>query len=100
MTTFPGSPKILKGGIVLLDPRTSAVRRVIPLQYNPDSVSRTLAPQAIGADNNDRSEALRLKGPPVETIRVEAELDATDALEQADPVTLEFGLFPQLAALE
>src|SRR5262249_22557993 len=75
VTTFPGSPKILKGGIVLLDPRTSAVRRVIPLQYNPDSISRTLQAQSVGGENSDRSETLRLKGPPVETIRLEAELD-------------------------
>ena len=25
MTTFPGSPRILKGGIVLLDPTTATV---------------------------------------------------------------------------
>ena len=42
MTTFPNSPAVLKGGIVLLDPTTGAVRRVIALQYNPDSISRTL----------------------------------------------------------
>jgi hypothetical protein len=100
MSSFPGSPKLLKGGLVLLDPQSSAVRRVIPLQYNPDSVTRTLQAQAVGADGGDRSEALRLKGPPVETIRVEAELDATDALERGEPNTVELGLFPLLASLE
>jgi hypothetical protein len=100
MTTFPGSPKVLKGGIVLLDPQSSTVRRVIPLQYNPDSVSRTLQVQAAGTDGGDRSDALRLKGPPVETIRLEAELDATDALEQGDATAMEIGLLAHLAALE
>jgi hypothetical protein len=102
MSTFPGSPKILKGGIVLIDPVTSAVRRIIVLQYNPDTLSRTLQVQGVGAQEGDRSEALRLKGPPVETIKVEAEIDATDQLELPDQsrVTTQFGISPILAALE
>jgi hypothetical protein len=44
-TSFPGSPRLLKGGIVLIDPASSAVQRVIPLQYNPESISRTLEVQ-------------------------------------------------------
>lgn len=101
MTTFPGSPRIVKGGIVLIDPDTGAVVRVVALQYNPDTLSRTLQPKGAG-ENGDRSEALRLKGPPVETIKLEAEIDATDQLEFPDEnrVAAEFGIFPQLAALE
>jgi hypothetical protein len=100
MTTFPNSPRLLKGGIVLLDPATSAVRRIIALQYNPDSVSRTLQVQSVGAEGGERSEALRLKGPPVETIKLEVEIDATDQLEIADGTATTVGLHPQLAALE
>jgi len=99
MTTSPDSPRILKGGLVLLDPVSSAVSRVIVLQYNPDSLSRTLQAQATG-EGTDRSEALRLKGPPVETLKLEAEIDATDQLEANDATALQSGLFPQLAALE
>lgn len=99
MTTFPGSPRLLKGGIVLLDPTSGAVRRIIALQYNPDSISRTLQVQAIG-ESGDRSQALRLKGPPVESIKVEVEIDATDQLELADGAATQVGLYPQLAALE
>ena len=101
MTTFPGSPKLVRGGIVLVDPTTGAVRRVITLQYNSDSMSRTLQVQGIG-DNGTRSEALRLKGPAVETIKIEAELDAADQLEFPDdnPNAVQFGLHPQIAALE
>ena len=47
MTTFPNSPRVLKGGIVLIDPDTSAVQRIIVLQYNPDTLSRTLQPQNV-----------------------------------------------------
>jgi hypothetical protein len=102
MSTFPGSPRLLKGGIVLLDPDSGAVRRIIALQYNPETVSRTLAPQAAAGEGGDRSEALRLKGPPVETIKLEASIDATDQLEFPDrnPDAVRFGIQPQLAALE
>lgn len=102
MTTFPGSPHVLKGGIVLIDPVTAAVQRIIALQYNPDSLSRSFQVQGAGPESGDRSEALRLKGPPVETWKIEAELDATDQLEhpEQNPTAAQLGLQPQLAALE
>src|SRR6185369_11131902 len=101
MTTFPNSPRVLKGGIVLIDPDTSAVQRIIVLQYNPDTLSRTLQPQNV-KDTGDRAEAMRLTGPPVETIKLDAEIDATDQLEFPDQnaTTVEFGIQPQLTALE
>lgn len=101
MSTFPGSPQLLKGGIVLLDPESGNVQRIIVLQYNPETVSRTLAPQAASGEA-DRSEALRLKGPPVETIKLEASIDATDQLEFPAQNTnaVQVGVQPQLAALE
>ena len=100
MTTFPGSPKLLKGGLVLVDPDSAAVRRVIVLQYNPETVSRSL--QIPAAGEGAQTEALRIKGPPVETIKIEAEIDATDQLEfpELHPNTVELGLHPQIAALE
>ena len=101
MTTFPNSPRLLKGGLVLLDADTSAVQRVIVLQYNPDTLSRTLAAQTV-KEGGDRSEAMRLTGPPVETIKLDAEIDATDQLEFPDQHAnaVQFGIQPQLAALE
>jgi len=102
MTTFPNSPRLLKGGIVLLNPDSSAVQRIIVLQYNPDTLTRTLQVKAFSGDSNDRSEALRIKGPPVETLKLDAEIDATDQLEFPDqnPNATQFGIAPQLAALE
>ena len=101
MSTFPGSPRVVKGAIVLLDPVSNAVRRVISLQYNPDTLTRSLQMQGVTAEG-DRLEALRLKGPPVETIKLEAEIDATDQLEFPDqnPDAARHGVYPQLAALE
>ncbi len=101
MSTFPGSPRVIKGAIVLLDPVTNAVQRVISLQYNPDTLTRSLQMQGVTAEG-DRLEALRLKGPPVETIKLEAEIDATDRLEfpNKNPDTVQHGIYAQLAALE
>lgn len=92
MTTFPRSPRLLKGALVsfdLPDPQPA----VIVFQYNPDTLSRTLEAQTGGEGAN----ALRIKGAPVETIKLDIELDATDQLEQGAATT---GLHPQLAALE
>jgi len=90
---------LINGGIVLMDPNTSQVLRVIVLQYNPDTVTRSLQIKSVG-ETADRSEALRLKGPAVETIKLDAEIDATDQLEAADTTTMQAGISPQLAALE
>lgn len=101
MTGLTRSPRTLKGGIVLMDADSGQALRVIALQYNPDTLTRSLQLQG-GSEGGDRLEALRLKGPPVETLRLEAELDATDQLEFPDshPLAVEVGLAAQLAALE
>lgn len=101
MTTFPRSPRLLKGGLVLIDPTTGAVQRIIALQYNPATLTRSLTAQTVGEDA-DRSQALRLLGPPQETYTLEAEIDAADQLEKPDEnqTTVEHGIAPQLAALE
>ena len=86
-----------------MDPDTSVVQGVIALQYNPDSLTRTLQIQAVpGGADGVRVDALRLRGPAIETIKLEAELDATDQLEfpLKFPNAVQFGIHPQLAQLE
>jgi hypothetical protein len=100
MTTFPGSPRLLKGAIVALDAASNQVISTIPFQYNPESLSRTLQVQAIETEGAARSEALRLKGAPIENIKLDIELDATDKLETADATATSLGIYPQLSALE
>lgn len=100
MSSFPDSPRLLRGGLVLVDPGTGSVLRIIALQYNPDTMTRSLQIRGVGAESGDHLEALRLKGPPIETIKVEAEIDATDDLESNDSRARDAGLHPQLAALE
>ena len=93
------SPKVLKGAIVRLDLPSLAAGFVV-FQYNPDTVTRRLQVQGTGEEGGNRSEAMRLTGPPVETISMNVEIDATDQLEQADGITKELGIYPQLSALE
>ena len=100
MSAFPGSPRLLRCGIVLVDPVTGAVLRVIALQYNPDTLTRSLQVRGVGPETGDHLEALRLKGPAIETLKLEAEIDATDAMEADDATVNQAGLHPQLAALE
>ncbi|MFG2296004.1 hypothetical protein [Streptomyces sp. NPDC048603] len=102
MTGFPGAPRVIRGGFVLLDPGTARPLRTVPFQFNPDSLSRTLQPQGIGPEPGDRLEAQRLKGPPHETYRFEAEFDAAEQLEDPEghPQEAAHGLLPVLAALE
>jgi hypothetical protein len=99
MSAFPNSPRLIKGGIVLVDPDSGTVQKIIVLQYNPDTLTRTLAPQGV-KEGGDRSEALRLTGPPIETIKLEAEIDATDQLETGSAPATEVGIHPLLASLE
>ncbi|MBI1259062.1 MAG: hypothetical protein GC204_16455 [Chloroflexi bacterium] len=94
--TSPISPRLIRGGLVILNDQP----RVIAFQYNPDTLTRSLQVQGIGAEGGDRSEALRLKAPPVETIKLDAEFDLTDELEGDNSAAKQFGLHPRLAALE
>ena len=103
MSGSPLSPRLVRCGIVTMDPDTSAVMSVIALQYNPDSLSRSLQIQAMpGGQDGVRVDALRLRGPAIETIKLEAEFDATDQLEfpAQFPLAAQYGLPPQLAQLE
>ena len=100
MSAFPNSPRLIKGGIVLVDPDSGTVQKIIVLQYNPDTLTRTLTPQGVKSEEGDRSEALRLTGPPIETIKLDAEIDATDQLETADAQATQVGIHPLLASLE
>jgi hypothetical protein len=101
MSGLTRSPRILKGGLVLIHPESAQVQRVISLQYNPESLTRTLQPKPASA-GGEGSQPLRLKGPAVETLSLEAEIDAADQLEFPDQhaAVVEHGIQPQLAVLE
>lgn len=91
---------LLKAGIVLVDYNTGAVQRLIALQYNPETLTRTLQAQGVGPDSGLHVDQMRLKGPAIETFKLEANLDAADQLDAGDPLATASGIQPQLAALE
>lgn len=98
MTTFPGSPTIVKGALVGFD-MSNPLASVIIFQYNPQTLTRTLNAQSSGGEGST-SEVMRLKGAPTETITLDVEIDATDQLEKADALAVSMGIYPQLSALE
>jgi hypothetical protein len=100
MSGFPGSPRLIKGAIIGLDPM-NPIASVVVFQYNPDTMTRRLeARSSGGGDTGDRAEAFRLTGPPRETITLSVEVDATDHLETGNPLAMTTGVSPTLAALE
>ena len=87
----------------MLDAASVAVKRTIALQYNSDTLTRSYQVQDAGGDGGaERAQPFRLKGPAIESIKLEAEIDATDSLEHPDQNAnaVAFGIAPQLAALE
>ncbi|WP_405521764.1 hypothetical protein [Streptomyces canus] len=105
MTRYADIPKPIRSGLVVVNPDTGTPQCVIVLQFNPDTLERTVAPQSAGdsgdggsggTGSGDRNEALRLKGPAQESWKFTAEIDATDQFEIAAPD----GIHPQLATLE
>lgn len=98
MSSFPGSPRLLKGALIGIDP-LNPLARVVVFQYNPDTMTRKLDPRAVSAEG-DRGEAFRLTGAPKETITLNVEIDATDQLEQGNRIAVTTGLYPTLSALE
>ncbi|MDT0343192.1 hypothetical protein [Streptomyces litchfieldiae] len=96
MTRYADIPKPIRSGIVIVDPQRGTPQRIIVLQFNPDSLERTLALQTAGAEGaGDRTEALRLKRPAVETWKFTAEIDAArqrpEIQEQARGVNVDVG---------
>ena len=97
MTGLSASPRLIKGALVGVDP-ANPVASIVAFQYNPDSMTRRLEPR--GASGGDKGEAFRLAGAPKETITLSIEIDATDGLEEGNPIAIAAGINPTLAALE
>jgi hypothetical protein len=93
------SPLLQKGALLTFDPTLGIPLSQIMLQYNPETLSRSLKPQSVG-DEPDRTEVFRLKAPAIETIKCDVEIDATDQLANSDPIAMSLGILPQLAVLE
>jgi hypothetical protein len=108
---FSRSPMLLKGALIRFSsPLLVPVPHIIPFQYNPETLSRTLDPWAPPAKDDERSatkaqtEENSLAQPydPEESFTLSLELDAADALEDPSnhPVAVVAGIADRIAALE
>jgi len=98
MTTFPGSPRLIKGALIGIEP-LNPLAGIVVFQYNPDTMTRRLEARSV-TQEGDRGEAMRLTGAPKETITLSIEIDVSDQLEQGNALATTLGLNPTLAALE
>jgi hypothetical protein len=109
-STNPLSPKLLKGALVKLDTfMVVPVPQVVIFQYNPASITRSIALVGPSSGSGDASGGKAATQPmtaqpqpPVETITLALEFDATDALEspESHPVAMLTGVADRIAALE
>lgn len=97
-SSFPGSPPTLRGAIVAVE-ATSPSTRVVVFQYNPEQVTRSLAPR--GGESGQRSaDVHRAWGAPTESVSMTVEVDAADQLADGNAVAVSTGILPQLSVLE
>ncbi len=83
-----------------LDPVTGIPLGTIMLQYNPDTLTRSLKPQTVG-DEPDRTRDLAAQGPADGDHQVRRrDRRHRPACQLADPVAVSVGIQPQLSALE
>jgi hypothetical protein len=95
----PISPRLTRGAIIGFD-IANPVASIAIFQYNPDTLTRSLQAQTAGGESGSRSEPQRLKGAPIESIRMDVEIDASDQLDAGDGIAASMGIYPQLSALE
>jgi hypothetical protein len=106
MPTIPysRSPKVQRGAILqIADPPAVLNNTVVAFQYNPASLKRGLKPwNPVEVDHNQKGQNAPDAQPfdPEESINIDIELDASDQLEDDDPIADTFGVMDRIAALE
>jgi hypothetical protein len=92
VSSFPGSPRLLRAALVSVDLSSPAA---VPFQYNPDRLTRSITP-SFESSGPGGADVPRFAGAPTEAISLEAVFDASDARAQGGGA----GVLPQLSALE
>jgi len=92
------SSNILQGAFVSV--ADTGAMDVLSFQFNPSSMKRSLQPQMVGGEEQDRSMAVRFKGAPTQTIDVSVEFDASTGLDVGNSTEVDNGVYAQLSALE
>jgi len=103
-TGLTRSPKFEKGAFVqLVKGLTGVVPNVIPFQYNPERLSHMLTPwNPFEVDQTQRGAQAPTVQPfdPKESFNLTLEIDATNDLEDDNPVAKLVGIADRLAALK
>ena len=103
-TGYTRSPKLEKGALVqLVEGLIGPEVGIIPFQYNPEKMSRSLTPFnpfEVGETGQGQIAPTAQPFDPKETISLEIELDASDQLEDGDEVAERVGVAGRLAAIE
>jgi hypothetical protein len=98
------SPRFEKGALVqLVKGLTGVVSNVIPFQYNPEKLSHTVTPwNPFEVDQTQRGAQAPTVQPfdPKESFSLTLEIDATNDLEDDNPVAKSVGVADRLAALK
>jgi hypothetical protein len=102
-------PKLSKGALVDIDP-TISPPLIVQFQFNPETIQRRRSINLRTSAAQEGHEALAGAGQTLgesqstltnpETISMEIRLDATDRLDEGDLATQQFGVLPDLSALE
>lgn len=103
-TGYTRSPRIAKGAFVqLLSDVIGIIPNIVVFQYNPETISRTLTPwNPFAVDQSQRGSQAPTVQPfdvPESFGSLTIELDATDDLEDGDPIAGLTGIETRLAAL-
>jgi hypothetical protein len=99
MSSFPGSPRVLKGAFVYFASQ-GAQPKIIAFQYNPETLCRKLERDAIALASS--SSPAPTSPIPRQVISLTLALDAADGLEFPDenPQVVRSGLHPLMSAIE
>ena len=103
-TGNPSTPPILRGAIIqLMEDLGAIIPNIIPFQYNPEKMTRGLMPwNPFEVDQTNRGAQAPMVQPydPEETYQFSLELDATNDLEEGDPIAMASGVASRIAAIK
>ncbi|MGC4067376.1 MAG: hypothetical protein QM784_22575 [Polyangiaceae bacterium] len=103
-TGYSRSPKLQKGALVqLVEGLGPPLPNIIPFQYNPESMTRTLTPwNPFDSGDSGRGMLAPQSQPydPEESISLALELDASDDMGDKALIPTKFGVADRIAALE
>lgn len=103
-TGYSRSPRLVRGALVqLAEDIIGVIPNIIPFQYNPAMMTRTLTPwNPFEVDQSGRGQIAPTSQPfdPEETISLSIEFDAADQLGDGDPLAAELGVADRIAAIE